>query len=298
MAKGRMLNRSVTIDVALAEYADSFDEQFMKAAATLFHHRLIPFLDINGNVFADPFWLKATLFPLDSWITPDHCREFARRLPAYKSDDGQPVAILYTSGRLSYLHFPKFRKNQPGLRPEKEKAEYPEYNQEEAYSPPVDCPQPAYSPSIGRDKRREVEEKRIINTTANVDNFPNPIQPAETAEAVDNSKPKRKTGKPLSTGQVLQTLGFTGGGKPEPNLTPCQEFVAQVIDDFHLTKGDGRIGQIASHAARIISAHGKGVADRMLTESKTGNNPPALLIHKLSTAWNEYKAEQKADPPP
>lgn len=114
MARGRMLNRAVAIDGRVAAYGEEFGP-----LALVFHHRAISFLDKNGNMRADPAWLKAQVMPLVAEIDPEGCRTLAAGL--VKHD----LAVIYEQDGLPYLHFPKFRENQVGLRHEREAAEAP-----------------------------------------------------------------------------------------------------------------------------------------------------------------------------
>lgn len=114
MARGRMINRSVTESVAVDDYGAE-----LGALAWVFHHRLIAFLDKNGNVRADPLWLKVNLFPRVDQVTPEDCRKYAAGLVRHG------LAVLYEADRRPCLHFPGFRDHQVGLRADREKAEVP-----------------------------------------------------------------------------------------------------------------------------------------------------------------------------
>src|SRR5690606_35225026 len=63
MARGRMINRKVATSEKVAAYGDEYGPW-----ALVFHHRLIAFLDVNGCCRADPYWLKAEIFPRVSGI--------------------------------------------------------------------------------------------------------------------------------------------------------------------------------------------------------------------------------------
>ena len=121
MARGRFINKTVATDNKVAVLTEVYGPW-----ATLFHHRIIAFLDVNGNMRADPFWLKANLFPIDDGVSPDDCRNFSDHLTAVG------LAVSYVVDNIRYLHFPNFLKNQHGLRKDKERPEYPEYNQDDA----------------------------------------------------------------------------------------------------------------------------------------------------------------------
>lgn len=114
MARGRMLNRAVAEDGKVAAYGDEFGP-----IGLVFHHRLIAFLDVNGNVRADPHWLKGTVMPRVAGCSPDDCRTLAAGLGECD------LAVPYEIDGNPYLHFPQFRANQTGLRTDRESPEVP-----------------------------------------------------------------------------------------------------------------------------------------------------------------------------
>lgn len=114
MARGRMLNRKVATSEKVAAYGDEYGPW-----ALVFHHRLIAFLDVNGCCRADPYWLKAEIFPRVSGITPEDCRKFAAGLVKHG------LAVLYEVAGMPYLHMPGFREEQVGLRVDRESPEVP-----------------------------------------------------------------------------------------------------------------------------------------------------------------------------
>lgn len=114
MARGRMINRKVATSEKVAAYGDKYGPW-----ALVFHHRLIAFLDVNGCCRADPYWLKAEIFPRVSGITPEDCRKFAAGLVKHG------LAVLYEVGGMPYLHMPGFREEQVGLRVDRESPEVP-----------------------------------------------------------------------------------------------------------------------------------------------------------------------------
>jgi hypothetical protein len=117
MARGRMLNRKVAMSRKVADYGDSFGE--LGGWAVVFHHRLVAFLDKNGNCRADPEWLKSNIMPRAKAVASDHCRRFVAGL--YR--DG--LAVPYMDGDMEYLHMPGFQGEQVGLRREKETTDIP-----------------------------------------------------------------------------------------------------------------------------------------------------------------------------
>lgn len=109
-----MLNRSISTDDKVAALGDDTGP-----IGLVFHHRLIAFLDMNGNVRADPYWLKGTVMPRVSGCSPEVCRKLAAKLEEHE------LAVSYEVGGMPYLHFPRFRENQVGLRWQRESPDVP-----------------------------------------------------------------------------------------------------------------------------------------------------------------------------
>ena len=149
MARGRMINKTVAVDTELAEYGAENG-----AWALVLHHRLIAFLDVNGNVRADGYWLKATIFPHDAGVSPEDCRKFARQLAAHS------LAVAYQAQKIDYLHFPAFAKNQVNLRTDRERPEYPQLNENQYVgNSPDNCPPTCGNPAGILPALIEVEDK-------------------------------------------------------------------------------------------------------------------------------------------
>lgn len=116
MAKGRMINRKVCLNKSIHDYGEKYG-----AWAVVFHHRLLAFIDIGQNSIGDPDLLKAAIFPRESGITAEDCRQFSDGLVEFG------LAIQYVVDGSEYLHWPKFLENQLGIRVKREHAEYPEF---------------------------------------------------------------------------------------------------------------------------------------------------------------------------
>lgn len=114
MARGRMINRKVATSGKVAALAEDAG-----AWAMVFHHRLIAFLDKNGNCRADPYWLKAEVMPRVAGVTPEDCRTYVAALVR------NGLAVLYQVDGMPYLHMPGFRDEQSGLRPDRESPDVP-----------------------------------------------------------------------------------------------------------------------------------------------------------------------------
>ncbi len=114
MAHGRMILRKTGRDEKLAEYGKAYGTW-----ALVMHHRLIAFIDKGKNVSADPNYLKSQIFPHDDQTAED-CRRYVGGLVEYG------FARAYRSDGMLYLYVPKFLDNQPGIRLEREREEWPE----------------------------------------------------------------------------------------------------------------------------------------------------------------------------
>lgn len=160
MARGRMINRKVSTSEKIA----AFGEEFGGWACT-FHHRLIAFLDKNGNCRADPYWLKAEVMPRVAGVSPEDCRTFAAGLVRHG------LAVAYEHGGMPYLHMPGFRDEQVGLRPDRETREVPvpqgfdenagklpESIRQPSGGNPDDCP-----PEVEGEGEAEVEEQPTVS---------------------------------------------------------------------------------------------------------------------------------------
>jgi hypothetical protein len=109
-----MLNRKVTTSGKV----DAFARQY-GPWAVVFHHRLIAFLDKNGNCRADGYWLKGEIMPRVSEITPEDCLVFVEGLADCR------LAVRYEFEGMNYIHMPGFRGEQVGLRHDRETREVP-----------------------------------------------------------------------------------------------------------------------------------------------------------------------------
>lgn len=114
MARGRMLNRKVSISQKVAQL-----EEVAGPYALVFHHRLIAFLDKNGNCRAEPYWLKGEIMPRVAGCSPEDCRTYVAGLVEVG------LAVLYEVDGMPYLHMPGFREEQVGLRTDRESPDVP-----------------------------------------------------------------------------------------------------------------------------------------------------------------------------
>ena len=110
MARGRMLNKTICTDSRVAELGILTGDPW----AIVFYMRCIPFLDRNGIIRGDSYWLKAEVMPREDHIEPVDLGEWAVALVRLG------LAVAFDCDGMPYLHFPGFRRNQPHLRWERE----------------------------------------------------------------------------------------------------------------------------------------------------------------------------------
>jgi len=118
MARGRMLNRKIAMNKAVAELYDRAG-----AEAVLVYTWVIAFLDVDGRIHGDPEVLKGLICPRLSGITPAVIRHIA----GIAAEVG--LIDWYQVEGEAYISYPKFRENQAGLRVNRE--------------PPSDFPPPS-----------------------------------------------------------------------------------------------------------------------------------------------------------
>lgn len=109
-----MLNRSVAVSRNVAAYGEEAG-----AWAVVFHHRLIAFLDKNGNCRADPYWLKGQIMPRVAEVAPETCRLYVAALERHQ------LVVTYEIDGMQYVHMPGFREHQVGLRHDRESPDVP-----------------------------------------------------------------------------------------------------------------------------------------------------------------------------
>lgn len=110
--KGRMLNREVCISAKLDALKDD--------TTRLFATWTIPHLDKRGVFHATPQIARAHVFPLKDGLTVKHVAEML--------DDMERVGIIrrFESGGRVWQVWPGFAHNQPNLRGERERTDYPD----------------------------------------------------------------------------------------------------------------------------------------------------------------------------
>jgi transposase-like protein len=117
MAKGRMLNRSISRDRDVAELANT-----VGVDAALLFTWMIPHLDRDGRMDADPEVVKGLVVPKLAHFTSGVVSDLLRSL------SGTRMVRIYDDGRgCRFAVFPGFAKNQTGFRYDREAvSEFPD----------------------------------------------------------------------------------------------------------------------------------------------------------------------------
>ena len=149
MAKGRMLNRSISRDRDVAELANRAGLD----AALLFTW-MIPHLDRDGRVDADPEVVKGLVVPRVAHFTSGVVADLLRSL------SGARMVQIYDDGRgCRFAVFPGFAKNQTGFRYDREAtSEFPDPKECTLVSGPTPDPLRSYA-GVVPDERKGMEQK-------------------------------------------------------------------------------------------------------------------------------------------
>lgn len=115
MARGRMVNRTISESKQVADLADR-----VSCAGALFWTWMIPHLDREGRISGNPWVLKGKVCPRIKVVTPGLVEETL----AVAQELG--LIILYEVDGDLFVEFPKFISNQKGLRVDREaESHYP-----------------------------------------------------------------------------------------------------------------------------------------------------------------------------
>lgn len=106
MARGRMITNKITRDKAINGLSDD--------TSRLAFTWLITFADREGRVFGDPALIRSALFPRRDDITNKRMEQYVTEWAT------SGLVVWYEIGGDEWIWFPKFDKNQPGLRKERE----------------------------------------------------------------------------------------------------------------------------------------------------------------------------------
>ncbi len=140
MARGRMINKKISASKRVND---------LPPEAVITFCFLISHLDVNGIFFGSPEMVKSLVVPRRP-STIKQVENYLRLMEKAVNDAGIPLIKRFQSNGDSYLYCPGFRDEQPGLRPERERAEYPEPPaeiQQLAGNKPADIPQKSRKPA-------------------------------------------------------------------------------------------------------------------------------------------------------
>ena len=112
MAVGRLLNKKVSLSIAMHALPDD--------TARLLATWMIPQLDKNGVFYADPAVVKSLVFPMRPEVSID---AVSRILDAMEAAS---LIVRFEALGRRWLSWPGFAENQPGLRQDRERSEFPE----------------------------------------------------------------------------------------------------------------------------------------------------------------------------
>ena len=108
MADGRILSKRISRSVKIAKLSSD--------TARMIYSWLIPYLDVEGRMEADPKLLKADIAPLLEHITPKLIQNILIELHKIN------LICLYIIDNKQYLQLTKFNENQKNLRKDRESA--------------------------------------------------------------------------------------------------------------------------------------------------------------------------------
>jgi len=106
MADGRILSKRISRSSKIANLSSD--------TARMFYSWLIPYLDVEGRLEADPKLLKADIAPLLDHITSKVIQQILIEL------HNSGLIVLYTTNNKQYLQLVKFNENQKNLRKDRE----------------------------------------------------------------------------------------------------------------------------------------------------------------------------------
>ena len=146
MARGRMLNKSVSASVKINNLSDD--------TCRLLATWIIPHLDVRGVFYGDPAMVKSTIFPRRADITVEQVAGYLQELC-----DAGLVEIFQANGD-TWQHWPGFAHNQVGLRVERESSDFP---LPPGYTEPESQPDDGNLPDNGRNDDGELPAEEKVN---------------------------------------------------------------------------------------------------------------------------------------
>lgn len=141
MAKGRMLNKTISIDMELAK---------LSKESLLLYTWCIPHLDIKGRIFAEPEQIKGTVVPYLKWCTLKKIKECIVEI-------SRTSLVVYYGDNFKYLEFTGFAKNQTVYEDRESKSVIPDPTQDEIMQ--NSCNDPAKYKEKLKIREREREGK-------------------------------------------------------------------------------------------------------------------------------------------
>lgn len=113
MARGRMINSSITEDKRVNDLSDD--------TCRLSLTWLITFADCEGRVTGDPAMIRAKVFPRRNDVTIEQIQRYiVEWQSAQDPDTGLGLVVWYEAKGDLWIWFPGFERNQAGLRKDKE----------------------------------------------------------------------------------------------------------------------------------------------------------------------------------
>lgn len=191
MARGRMLNKSVSASVKINNLSDD--------TCRLLATWIIPHLDVRGVFYGDPAMVRSAIFPRRTDITIEQVEDYLQELC-----DAGLVEIFQANGD-TWQYWTGFAHNQVGLRIDRESSEFPV---PPGYSEPDNQQDDGNLPDDSRNDDGELpaedKEKLNVSLSEKKDNIPPKAcataqTPPPTPEKAPKSKPKPKT-TPLTDG--------------------------------------------------------------------------------------------------
>lgn len=117
MASGRMLQKRISNNEAIADVARQLDEAMSfghGGYAALLFTWAIAHQDVEGRIDGDARIVRGKVFPMLEWITSQHVTCYLMALGR------AGLLVWYEVGGKRYIHFPGFDGAQPGLRKDRE----------------------------------------------------------------------------------------------------------------------------------------------------------------------------------
>lgn len=113
MARGRMLNKKISEDI-------QFNTMLPDDTCRLMATWIIAHLDYNGVFYAEPIVVKSIVLPWRADVTIEQVEHYLLLM------EQAGLIVIFKAKGQKWQWWRNFKKNQTGLRPEKEKTDYPD----------------------------------------------------------------------------------------------------------------------------------------------------------------------------